>query len=49
MVELENSIFQLENSGECLTSKMNQANDRILVLEDEVEDLGQISKRIKKI
>lgn len=44
MLELKNPISQLDNSEESLTSKMNQANDRILVLLDKVADLDQINK-----
>jgi len=44
-LEKKKPIPQLEISKESPTSRMNQKEDRILGLEEEVEDLGQMSKR----
>lgn len=52
-MELKVPKAQLENAKETLTNRMSQAEDRISVLKDKIEDLDQIMdlfpKRTKKM
>lgn len=43
-MELKNSISQLENSGKSFTTRMNQAEGRIIELKHKIDNLYEISK-----
>lgn len=47
-MKLKKTKAQVENSQQNFTSQMNQAEDRILDLQDKIEDLEQMNKKHKK-
>lgn len=45
-MKLKNSITQLENSGESLTSRMDEIEDRTSGIQDKIEKIGLLDQRI---